>query len=104
MVKDGKLDEFELKIASALVCEPSSRVDAAIHAAAVRQAWKNRMLKVFSPRRIAAAAAALIVAGGIAFSTFDVGFSAGDADFAQSLLDQQGLAEDDFLAACYCVL
>lgn len=117
-----KNNDFELKIAKAFDFEPSPSVDRAIHAAITRRAWFNRRI-VLRPLRIAAAAAILLLVGatlflssspstsvaakGVSVAKVSVPKSApkSAADdqqvvaMAESLLEVQGLADDDFLCS-----
>jgi len=114
---DQKID-FESEIAKAFDFEPSPSVDHAIHTAILRRAWLNRR-RGLRPLRIAAAAAILILVGATFFlfsssvpsvSGVNVSKAAGArassasedpklVAMAESLLEVQGLADDDFLCS-----
>lgn len=110
--------DFEHEIAKAFDFEPSPSVDRAIHTAITRRAWFNRRV-VLRPLRVAAAAAILILVGATLFlssssipsvkggavaktAVVRTGSTSEDPKLvamAESLLEVQGLADDDFLCS-----
>ncbi len=102
-----KMSDFEREIASCLDFEPSAAVNERISAEIRRQAWKNRMLRVLRmPSRVplAAALAVVIGAGSLLFYRSQQEKAEEVAEYAETLLEIQGLADDDCIDTGYCCL
>ena len=103
----NEFTDFEKEIANCLDFEPSDAVNRRIHADIRRQAWKNRMMRIFRmPSRIplAAALAVIIGAGSLLYYRSEQKKAAEVAEYAETLLEIQGLADDDYVDTGYCYL
>ena len=103
----NEMTDFEKEIASCLDFEPPAALDRRITAEIRRQAWKNRMLRVLHmPSRIplAAALAVIIGTGSLLYYRSEQAKSAEVTEYAETLLEIQGLADDEYTKTEYCVL
>lgn len=105
----NEMTDFEREIASCLDFEPPVAVNDRISAEIRRQAWKNRMLRVLRmPSRIPLAAALAVVIGAgslLYYRSHNQRAEAEEvAEYAETLLEIQGLADDDLIDTGYCYL
>jgi len=103
----NEMTDFEREIASCLDFEPSAAVNERISAEIRRQAWKNRMLRVLRmPSRIplAAALAVAIGVGSLLYYRSQQEKAEDVVEYAETLLEIQGLADDDCIDTGYCCL
>ena len=104
----NEMTDFEREIASCLDFEPSAAVNERISAEIRRQAWKNRVFRVlWMPSRVplAAALAVVIGAGSLLYYRSSQQAQAEEvAEYAETLLEIQGLADDDYIDTGYCCL
>ena len=103
----NEMTDFEREIASCLDFEPPVAVNERISAEIRRQAWKNRMLRVLRmPSRIplAAALAVVIGAGSLLYYRSQQEKAEDVVEYAETLLEIQGLADDDCIDTGYCCL
>ena len=103
----NEMTDFEREIASCLDFEPSVAVNGRISAEIRRQAWKNRMLRILRmPSRIplAAALAVVIGAGSLLYYRSQQAKAEDVVEYAETLLEIQGLADDDYIDTGYCFL
>ena len=103
----NEMTDFEREIAAALDFEPSAAVNRGISAEIRRQAWKNRMMRILRmPSRIplAAALAVIIGAGSLLYYRSEQAKAREVAEYAETLLEIQGLTDDEYLDSGYCYL
>ena len=104
----NELTDFEKEIASCLDFEPPAVLDRRITAEIRRQAWKNRMLRILRmPSRIPLAAALAVVIGAgslLYYSSEQKKANMVAKEYAETLLEVQGLAEDEYIDTEYCYL
>ena len=104
----NEMTDFEKEIASCLDFEPPAALDRRITAEIRRQAWKNcvfRVLRMPSRVPLAAALAVVIGAGSLLYYRSSQQAQAEEvAEYAETLLEIQGLADDDYIDTGYCCL
>ena len=101
----NEITDFEREIADCLDFEPSAALNGRIGSEIRRQAWRNRMARILRmPSRIplAAALAVMVGTGSLLYYRSEQAKAREVAEYAETLLEIQGLTADDYIDAdCY---
>ena len=104
----NEMTDFEKEIANCLDFEPPAALDRRITAEIRRQAWKNRMIHVLRmPSRIPLAAALAVIIGVGSLLYYNSEQKKANnvvKEYAETLLEVQGLAEDEYIDTEYCYM
>ena len=103
----NEMTDFEKEIASCLDFEPSAALDRRISSEIRRQAWKNRLSRIWHmPSRIPLAAALAVVlgVGSLLYFRSEKPKENDVSEYAETLLELQGLSCDEYTDTEYCYL